>query len=119
MHQQLSRKITSDDLSGVSIIQNPLPGVFQAQDFVSAYNTVPRSVNCAILALDNFNGANVGTGTGLVYRTKTGTGTATPQLEFNNIKADLGINLTVDGVNKDIVLAAAVTGSNLSAGVPV
>ena len=71
------------------------------------------------MALDNFNGRNSGTGAGLVYRTKTGTGTSTPQLEFNNIKADLGIGLTVDNVNKDIVLAAKVTGSNLSAGVPV
>lgn len=117
--QLISRKITSDDLSGVSIIQNPLAGTFQAQDFTTAYNTVPRSVNALVTAFDNFNGSNVGSGTGLVYRTKTGTGGANPQLEFNNIKADLGINLTVDNVNKDIVLAAAVTGSNLSAGVPV
>ena len=71
------------------------------------------------MSFDAFNGDNVGTGTGLVYKGKTGTGGANPQLEFNNIKADVGLSLTMDNVNKDIVLAAAVTGSNLSAGVPV
>jgi hypothetical protein len=115
----ISRKITADDLSGVSLVQNPFPGTFQARDLVTAYDTVPRSVNGLATAFDNLSGRNVGTGVGVVYNTKFGIGGANPQLDFNNIKGVDGVSVTMDNVNRDVVISASIAGNNLSPGVPI
>ena len=51
---------------------SPFPGSFQAADFITAYNTVPRSVNDLVTEVDALTGSNVGVGTGDVFRARAG-----------------------------------------------
>ena len=74
----ISRLLGPADLSGVSLITNPLNAALSCRDVITAYDTVPRSLNSVVTAFDAFEGRSLGTGVP-IYSGKANTGL--PNLE--------------------------------------
>ena len=80
----VSRLLGPADLSGVSLITNPLNAALSCRDVITAYDTVPRSLNSVVTAFDAFEGRSLGTGVP-VYSGKANTGLPNPYLAFNSL----------------------------------
>jgi len=115
--QLVSRLIGPADLSGVSFVTNPLNATLSCLDVLTAYNTVPRSLNGLVTAFDAFEGRSLGNvGNVQIYKGKVGTGTPSPYLSFNSLTAGFGTSIVDSGGNDGIVVSSTITASNLSAG---
>ena len=80
----VSRLLGPADLSGVSLITNPLNAALSCRDVITAYDSVPRSLNSVVTAFDAFDGRSLGTGVP-VYKNKANTGLPNPYLAFNSL----------------------------------
>lgn len=113
--QLISRLIGPADLSGVSFITNPLNATLSCLDVLTAYNTVPRSLNGLVTAFDAFEGRSLGNvGNVQIYKGKVGTGTPSPYLSFNSLTAGFGTSIVDSGGDDGIVISSTIVANNLS-----
>ena len=111
----VSRLLGPADLSGVSLITNPLNAALSCRDVITAYDTVPRSLNSVVAAFDAFDGRSLGTGVP-IYKAEVNTGLPNPYLAFNSLSPGFGVSVEDSGGDPGIVISSTITASNLSAG---
>ena len=92
----VSRLLGPADLSGVSLITNPLNAALSCRDVITAYDTVPRSLNSVVTAFDAFDGRSLGTGVP-IYKGKVNTGLPNPYLAFNSLSPGFGVSVEDSG----------------------